>query len=131
MARNHHSQRFGRSQFVERFRSKFAEPNWSRLSSLRKTHPRLLFMPKRHQVTLLDGRTTVSACYQGESPNSAALPHQERFRRGVVNWQYVVDGLIREVRRFGLYSRSGRFFLPLSERLENIQPVIWTEFLKN
>jgi hypothetical protein len=42
-----------------------------------------------------------------------------------------VDGLIREVRRFGLYSRSGRFFLPLSERLENIQPVIWTEFLEN
>jgi hypothetical protein len=39
--------------------------------------------------------------------------------------------LIREVRRFGLYFRSGRFFLPLSERLENIQPVIWTEFLEN
>jgi hypothetical protein len=32
-----------------------------------------------HQVTLLDGRTTVPACYQGELPNSAALPHQGRF----------------------------------------------------
>jgi hypothetical protein len=32
-----------------------------------------------HQVTLLDGRTTIPACYQGELPSSAALPHQGRF----------------------------------------------------
>jgi hypothetical protein len=30
-------------------------------------------------VTLLDGRTTVPACYQGELPSSAALPAQGRF----------------------------------------------------
>jgi hypothetical protein len=30
-------------------------------------------------VTLLDGRTTVQACYQGELPSSAALPVRGRF----------------------------------------------------
>jgi hypothetical protein len=102
-------------------------------------------------VRLLDG-TTVQAFYQGELPSSAALPSQ-----GAVHWRRVVDrqhkldldkagrahfasSVIRKVRRFGsnksrlslrAYSQSGRFFLPLSERLENIQPIIRTEFLEN
>jgi hypothetical protein len=42
-------------------------------------------------VTLLDGRTTVQACYQGELPSSAALPPQgcfigEEWSNGNTSW---------------------------------------------
>jgi hypothetical protein len=44
-------------------------------------------------VTLLDGRTTVQVCYQGELPSSAALLRQgRRFHlRRVVDRQYELD----------------------------------------